>query len=223
MRTNASEGRWGIDAQASHEHACGLVDLDAFQGRQLLPGVALADGIPVDLRVHQVQQRQSRHPGGQQPPGQPGVAQRTGSGAEQIQRTDGGGRDSDRKRIDGPDTLPEHGRGVRRPPRSLRGAVEVLDQDWTGLTDRLQTGTFTERELEFVEPPAQRAAGTEGAHRRSRLHEGDSGPVDVEEVHAGLAQPISPGQSRFALEHGRSQLRAQPVSGEHSGACSGRQ
>lgn len=87
------------DVQLRDDHAGRLVDLDPLQRLQLLPAVpAAARGVPVDVRRHQVQQRQRRQFRRPQAPVEAVIGQWSGLVAEQVQRPDRLAGDGHRQR-----------------------------------------------------------------------------------------------------------------------------
>lgn len=192
----------GAQPEGLHHHSGGLGDLDAFERSELLPAAApLRRAVPVDIRGHQVQQRQRAQLRRQQAIGQRIRGHRTGLVAEQGERPDRRRDQGDRQREHDPHALPQDGVGVGRPTRCTR-ARQVRDQHRRTLRDGVQTRSLAKGELVFVELPAQCATGTERPIGGPVVAQGHSRAVHLEQLDAGVAEPVRHRKPSIrALEH----------------------
>ena len=88
-----------------------------------------------------------------------------------------------------PNVVGQHGRTVGRPT-DVSGVVEVDDQNRCATRDRLQAWTLAEGELQLVIPPGERTAGAQGSRVGAVEDQRDGCGVDVEQIHARLAQTV---------------------------------
>jgi hypothetical protein len=75
-------------------------------------------------------------------------------------------------------------------PAGVAGVGEIGDEDRGAECDGVQAGAFAKGELEFVVHARRSAAGSKGSAGGAVEDQRDSRGVDVEEHHAGLAEPV---------------------------------
>ena len=117
------------------------------------------------------------------------VRQVAGLRAEEVQGTDIFACHQDGYRVDASDLIGQHGRPVRGPS-NLSWIREVDDQDRDPLRHRLQARSLAKRELQFVVGAGVRAARSQCSAARAFEDERDGRRVNIEQNHAGLAQPV---------------------------------
>ena len=112
-----------------------------------------------------------------------------GLGAEEVEGADVFAGDEDGHGEDAADLVGEQGGAVDGPA----GVVEVGkigDEDRGAERDGVQAGAFAEGELEFVVGARGGAAGSECSAAGAVEDERNGRGVNVEEHHAGLAEPV---------------------------------
>ncbi len=112
-----------------------------------------------------------------------------GLSAEEVECAEVFAGDEHGHREDASDLVGEHG-GAVDGPAGVVGVGEIGDEDRGAKRDGLEAGAFAEGELEFVVRARERAAGSEGSAVGAVEDERNGRGVDVEERHAGLAEPV---------------------------------
>ena len=108
---------------------------------------------------------------------------------------------SDRHGEDAADLVGEQG-GAVDGPAAVVGVGEVDHQYRGSLGDGVQAGAFAEGELELVVDARGCAAGAKGSAGGAVEDQRDRRGVDVEQHHAGLAQPVGGFYPALAVDRG---------------------
>ena len=122
-------------------------------------------------------------------PARSSLEQSAGLRAEEVEGADVFAGHHDGHREDAADLVGEHG-GAVDGPASLVGVGEVGDQDRGPRRDGVQARSLAEGELQFVVHARGRAAGSQCSAVGAVEDQRDRRCVDVEQHHAGLAQPV---------------------------------
>ena len=189
MRPQPQQRLGGTDIELSHDHAGGLVHLDAVQerrGRPPAPGLAHA---LTAVESQQVEQRQRGELGSQQAPGQVGGAEPARGEPIQVQGGALRRADGDRQRVHRPHPELPRRLTVGGPP-GLARVLEVRHEDRVPVPHGVQARPFAEGELELVEAAAEVVAGAERAPGGPVVGDRQCRTVDAQHPHAGPAQAV---------------------------------
>ena len=184
------QGLGRLNLQLGDEHAGGLADLRAAQRVQFCPGIAVGVGDGgLQVAVQEVQQRDAGELRGGDRTGQVLARQLARLRAEEVEGADIFAGHDDGYRVDASDLVGQHG-GPVGGPSNLLWIGEVDDQNRNPPRDRVQARSLAEGELQFVVRAGGRAAGSQCSAARAVEDERNRRCVNVEENHAGLAQPV---------------------------------
>jgi hypothetical protein len=202
VRAESYEGLGRVDVELGNEHASGLTDLSARERVEFGPGIAgrVSDS-GLEVAVEEIQKRNAGNFGSGDSACQLLAVEMARLVTEKVKRPNVFAGDDHRHGVHTADLVAEH-RGTESGPPTVVRVREVDDQNRRPLSNRIETRTFSQSELELVEHAGGAVARAEGSGRRPVEDKGHGGGIDVEQDDAGRAKAVGGFSPTAAIESG---------------------